>query len=239
MKIPRCIVVIVTLLSANLLAATPIPVAGENAEEAARMVAKMVIIGRGIVAGHQGVINDPAKGNKGFSPDYMTTHMRKTFEKKMGMSVDQVTPSGVKKALLAVLDASSVAVRNNQGRINRPGVKFKGFIPAVYGRITGNILKAKTGIGLKQTTFKYRNAYNKPDQFEAGVLKKFESGELDEGYGMRVGAKYRYMEPIYIKKACMKCHGQPKGELDIAGKVKEGYEIGDLRGAISISLPVN
>ncbi|MES9899474.1 MAG: DUF3365 domain-containing protein [Sedimenticola sp.] len=48
-----------------------------------------------------------------------------------------------------------------------------------------------------------------------------------------------YRESIYIKKACLKCHGDPKGELDIAGKVKEGYEIGDLRGAISISMPVN
>jgi hypothetical protein len=62
-------------------------------------------------------------------------------------------------------------VKNNQQRINRQGVKFKGFIPAVYGRVTGNILKGPTGIAVKQTTFQFRNAYNEPDEFEASILK--------------------------------------------------------------------
>ncbi|MES9858925.1 MAG: DUF3365 domain-containing protein [Sedimenticola sp.] len=239
MKLLQLFTLIFAALPLQQLSAAPIQMSGENANEAAKLVAKMVVVGRGVVAKHQDIINDASKGDKGFTPDYVTEKMRVLFEKNIGMSIDQVTPTEAKAAVLAVLDASKIAIKNNQGRINRQGVKFKGFIPAVYGRITGNILKGKTGIELKQTTFKYRNAYNKPDGFEASILKKFESGEYEKGYGEQVGSRYRYMEPIYIKKACLKCHGDPKGELDIAGKAKEGYKIGDLRGAISISMPVN
>ena len=48
----------------------------------------------------------------------------------------------------------------------------------------------------------------------------------------------RFMQPIYIKKACLKCHGVPKGEMDISGRVKEGYKLGEIRGAISVKMPI-
>ena len=45
------------------------------------------------------------------------------------------------------------------------------------------------------------------------------------------------MRPVYIQKACLSCHGDPKGELDVAGRKKEGYRDGELRGAISVLIP--
>lgn len=45
------------------------------------------------------------------------------------------------------------------------------------------------------------------------------------------------MLPIYIESACLKCHGEPKGEKDITGHIKEGYKEGELRGAISVMIP--
>ena len=53
-----------------------------------------------------------------------------------------------------------------------------------------------------------------------------------------VAGRYRYLQPIYIQEGCLKCHGDPKGELDIAGRPKEGYRVGDFRGAISVSIAV-
>ncbi|MCP4402057.1 MAG: DUF3365 domain-containing protein [bacterium] len=49
----------------------------------------------------------------------------------------------------------------------------------------------------------------------------------------------RYAKSIYIEKGCLVCHGAPAGELDPYGHPKEGYEIGDIRGAISVALPDN
>jgi hypothetical protein len=44
--------------------------------------------------------------------------------------------------------------------------------------------------------------------------------------------------PLYIEKSCLPCHGEPAGEKDISGRIKEGYKEGDLRGAISVIVPI-
>jgi hypothetical protein len=46
------------------------------------------------------------------------------------------------------------------------------------------------------------------------------------------------MVPLFIEKSCLPCHGEPAGEKDITGKVKEGYKLGELRGDISVTVPV-
>lgn len=71
------------------------------------------------------------------------------------------------------------------------------------------------------------NPSNEPDRFEQAALVKFEEG-VNEVYGfeeMPGGVLFRYMAPLLIEKACLTCHGQ------------QGYELGDIRGGISISLP--
>ena len=45
------------------------------------------------------------------------------------------------------------------------------------------------------------------------------------------------MLPLYIEQECLQCHGEPKGERDITGRVKEGYRLDELRGAISVIIP--
>ena len=220
--------------------ALALQVSEANAGTAAEYVAAVIVAGRGVVARNQDLINDPGKGDKGFTPDFVEQEIRKDFKKMTGVDVDAVQPPEVAALVAATLDAGRDCVKNNQGRINQPGKAFKGFIPAVFGRITGNILKGKHGVEIKQTTFKYRNEYNAPDNFEKEILRKFESGDLEKGKGVgsMVAGRYRYLQPIYIQEGCLKCHGDPKGELDIAGRPKEGYRVGDFRGAISVSIAV-
>jgi len=45
--------------------------------------------------------------------------------------------------------------------------------------------------------------------------------------------------PIYYEKACLACHGEPKGEIDVSGYPKEGHKEGDLAGAITVAAPLN
>jgi hypothetical protein len=227
------------LVSGAVLAG-PLPLDEAGAKQSAELITSLFVAGRSVVAKHQTQINDAEKADKGFTPEYMTGKLREEFKQITGTDIDAIAPPPVKDAVLAALDASSKAVQDNQGRINEPGKAFKGFIPAVYGRVTGNILKGRTGIAVKQTTFEPRNAYNKPDDFERGILSRFQDGSIPkgQGYGERVGNSYRYLKPIYIQEACLKCHGDPKGEMDIAGKPKEGYKLDELRGAISVEVPI-
>lgn len=234
-KLPVAVAVAAWLANA---AAAPIAVPPDKAEEAAKLVAEVLVAGRAVVAANQELINDPAKGDKGFTADFLEGKLREEFQRTTGRDIDAIADPDVKAAVVAALDAARKAVANNQGRINQPGKGFKGFIPAVFGRVTGNILKGETGIEIKQTTFTPRNEYNKPDAYEQKVLEEFKRSEPTSGVGERVGQRYRYLQPIYIKQPCLKCHGEPKGELDIASKPKEGYKLGELRGAISVNLPV-
>ncbi len=98
---------------------------------------------------------------------------------------------------------------------------------------------------MKQTTlgkgdYGVRNPYNKPVDWEAAALGKITSPdwELNKGFGDTGDGSYRYVKPIYIKKGCLPCHGDPAGEKGPYGLPKEGYKLGDVRGGISIALPV-
>ena len=47
---------------------------------------------------------------------------------------------------------------------------------------------------------------------------------------------FRVLVPEYYSAGCLTCHGAPAGEIDITGYPKEGGELGDLGGVISITL---
>ncbi|MEF3254767.1 MAG: DUF3365 domain-containing protein [Deferribacterales bacterium] len=88
----------------------------------------------------------------------------------------------------------------------------------------------------KMANFKFRitsdilvNPENAPDPFEKVALKKFKEGikeysEIIEVKG--VGSVFRYMAPLHINESCLKCH------------YYQGYKIGDIRGGISVFIPL-
>ena len=50
------------------------------------------------------------------------------------------------------------------------------------------------------------------------------------------GKTTRVMLPLFHVKGCLPCHGEPKGERDISGYIREGGKLGELAGAISVKL---
>ncbi|MEI3231639.1 MAG: DUF3365 domain-containing protein [Gordonibacter pamelaeae] len=49
--------------------------------------------------------------------------------------------------------------------------------------------------------------------------------------------RFRYAQALEVDKSCLECHGEPAGEVDITGKVKEGWTLDSVGGAISIVIP--
>ncbi len=47
---------------------------------------------------------------------------------------------------------------------------------------------------------------------------------------------FRVLVPEYYGAGCLGCHGEPSGEIDITGYPKEGGQLDDLGGVISIML---
>ena len=117
-------------------------------------------------------------------------------------------------------------------------------------------LSEKNGWKVARTSLKTRNPANAPDAWETSVLEKFEarkkSGESVKpmAYFQQVdtqnGKAFRFMKAIPTGKVCLACHGEnidPK----VAAKLKEtypddkatGYKLGDVRGAFTITQPLN
>ena len=236
-------VMVLSLFLATMVFFAYEPFASQKEDAVAKAVADYLVAGRAVIAKNQALINDASKGDKGFSP---AVYEAQVFEELRGKAIDMKAQSAgdpVGKALLAVHESAMEVVADAQPQINEAGKGFKGFIPAVYGARTGDKFYKKSGIRLKQTSMKFRGDYNRPDEYEETVLKKFESGwEKGKSYSETTTAGgrkvVRHMLPIYIAKPCLTCHGEPAGDLDIAGRPKEGYKEGDLRGAISVTVPI-
>ncbi|HXF92346.1 MAG TPA: DUF3365 domain-containing protein [Nitrospiraceae bacterium] len=230
-------------LSASLtLLAAGAPAADEA--ETADLLIKLLKVGRKVVSEHQPLINDASKGNKGFTQDFLASQVIERFRQQT--KIDLSRPNGVPSAsiLLSLLEAEKEVVDEAQPVINKQGVGFKGFLPAVFARKAGEKFYRKTGIRLKLTGTEYRYPGNKPDEFEAEVLRMFADPRHPKGQpyskATMVGGKpvLRVMDPEYVTPTCLTCHGTPKGERDITGMKKEGWKEGDLAGAISLTMPL-
>ncbi|MBU0664084.1 MAG: methyl-accepting chemotaxis protein [Proteobacteria bacterium] len=78
-----------------------------------------------------------------------------------------------------------------------------------------------------------RNPLNAPTELERQVLAEMESQGLKEKIIVEKD-QIRYFKPIFLTEECLYCHGDPKGEKDVAGGVKEGWKVGEMHGAFEI-----
>lgn len=121
-------------------------------------------------------------------------------------------------------------------------VHFKNLNPSVAIRGISELFNGTMGYTFKQTSLTVRNPQNAPDPFEVEMLKKLAGDRnLNEEWAvdtLNEKKVFRYMRPLYYDSSCLTCHGEPAGQLDIAGYPKEGSKLGDFAGAISIVAPM-
>ncbi len=210
----------------------------------ARLLASLLKIGRGVVSEHQSAINNPSQGAKGFTATYFgeTVSARFWRQELLDLTIPDDTPQAA--LLRSLLESEKEVVDSFQVVIDRPGIGFKGFIPAVFARQTAERFFEKTGIRLKLTGADGRFSGNRPDEFEAQVLRMFSDPRHPKGQQyvkvtMADGKPVmRVIDPEYAGATCLMCHGDPKGERNIAGMTKEGWKEGELAGAISLTIPL-
>ena len=216
-----------------------------EAEETARLLATLLDAGRVVIDRNQSLIDDPHRGNKGFTPDVFEKQLGEEFKARTDIDLGHLTgarPAPRARDLLrALMGASKSVVADAQVIINQRGVGYKNFIPATFGSQAAARFSTTSHVRLKQTALQPRNEKNEPDAYEEAVLRRLlaQAGpstpitELTDA-----GNTLRLITPIYYDKDCLKCHGGPAGEMDISGYPKEGAKAGDLAGAISVSIPL-
>jgi two-component system, NtrC family, sensor kinase len=88
---------------------------------------------------------------------------------------------------------------------------------------------ARTGFcWFRITSLKPVNPANVPDDFERRAMLSFEQGvpEIDAVTNGDGGRVHRYIAPLLVQESCLTCHAE------------HGYQVGDIRGALSISVPL-
>lgn len=217
----------------------------EEIEQTAELLTTLLNAGRVVVERNQSLINDPGKADKGFTPEVFEQLMREEFLRQTRIDVKH-PPSSLlpltKELLATLLLTSKEVVGDAQFVINQRGIGYKNFIPATFGSQAARKFSNRSHVTIKQTTLNPRNLKNSPDAYEERVLNRLATRpaattpvfEWIDG-----GRLLRAMMPIYYSGDCLTCHGSPKGILDVSGYPREGAQVGELAGAISIQIPAD
>ena len=220
-----------------------ISTAWADQESFSKELATMFRSARKGISDNQDLINDASKGDKGLNSakvlELMKSNYKDATKQDLKMSGEA---AAAKDALVAAIKA---VMDEAQPLINEQGKAFKGFLPAVFGGRVANKFSAsmegKVRIKLTAPREYVRNRANRPDDWESKVIEEmfrnaaYERGKAFAEAGQVDGkAAYRYILPEYYGESCLKCHGDPKGEIDITGGKKEGAKLNDLGGAISV-----
>jgi signal transduction histidine kinase len=100
--------------------------------------------------------------------------------------------------------------------------------PAYMTRQLHELELQESGVRGHITSLKPIRPENAADHWEQMALRRFESGsdEVTSLESMKTGEYFRFMRPLVTEEACLQCHRQ------------QGYKKGDIRGGISISIPM-
>ncbi len=242
------LIMLTVMVGMNTVHASPPEQLRAEAEETARLLAKLLQAGRLVIEQNQALIDDAHKGDKGFTPEVFERQMYEVFRQRTGIDLSApatktalAVPPLARTLLPALIEAGKDVVRDAQIVINQRGIGYKNFIPATFGSQAAARFSKRSQVQLKQTAIQPRNSKNEPDEYEASVLHWLSGRPNGDAYVSELtesGRTLRVLMPIYYQRECLVCHGEPKGEWDISGYPKEGSKEGDLAGAISVKIPL-
>jgi diguanylate cyclase (GGDEF)-like protein len=100
--------------------------------------------------------------------------------------------------------------------------------PAVMTREISSLLLRSDGATFHLTSLKPVNPANAPDPWERSSLLAFNAGVTERWISANAtaGPELRYMRPLVTDASCLVCHA------------RQGYRVGDIRGAISVVIPL-
>jgi len=100
--------------------------------------------------------------------------------------------------------------------------------PAYMTRQVHEMAAEQYGVKGHITSLKVIRPENAPDAWEKEALNSFEKGETEYKGLTEIGgtAYLREMYPMVVEEICLKCHAE------------QGYTVGDIRGGISVSVPL-
>ncbi|MCH8928714.1 MAG: methyl-accepting chemotaxis protein [Candidatus Marinimicrobia bacterium] len=118
-------------------------------------------------------------------------------------------------------------------------------VPVVRAFAVGNGLVEGTELKFRVPAFDARNPKNDPTAFEAEMLRKIESENLEEYWEINEATnELHFMSSVIIDDACLMCHGTIEQSVtgtttDPVGFQMEGWKVGDRHGAFEFIMPLS
>jgi len=108
------------------------------------------------------------------------------------------------------------------------GLRLTKINPAYMTRQIAQIAAEQSGVQFHITSLTPIRPENQATDWERKWLKDFQNGSDDHGSFVKTpeGVQFRYMAPLLVRGECLRCHA------------KQGYKLGDIRGGISLTLPM-
>jgi hypothetical protein len=222
--------------------------APDKDEAIAQSLAEMLRDARTVISNNEDLINNPNIGDKHLTGPKVLADATALYKKDTGVDPTAIDASSYEGRMMrAMMNAIAEVMDENQLTINEKGTGFKGFIPAVFGRLVSEsfngLAKGEAEVKVTAPTDLVRNLKALPDAWETKIIDtKLLNPDWPHGkpYAASVETAgrpaYRFAIPEYYTQSCLACHGTPKGALDITGYPKEGRKLGDLGGVMSITL---
>ncbi len=122
--------------------------------------------------------------------------------------------------------------------------KTVGFLPAhSIPRISEEFSNRwdRRGIRVNTASDRPRNPRNMADAQELEAMAWFRDNDERTVYTREEDGLFLYARPVWVVKSCLKCHGNPEDAPPTIRARYEGafgYEVGDLRGIMSIRIPM-
>lgn len=118
----------------------------------------------------------------------------------------------------------------NPGRdvVTTDGTQLTKINPAYMTRLISELMEDNSDMSYNITSLEPLNPNNAPDSWEQQALKAFHEGKTSHytyENNTTETTSLRYMEPLLVEESCLSCHGY------------QGYQVGDVRGGISVTLP--
>ncbi len=135
---------------------------------------------------------------------------------------------GVYVPVTATTQPNPYLIHPRRDLLTTDGERLTMVNPAFMTRQIGEIAERADGVKFHITSLRPIRPGNAADAWEMEGLLAFENGSKHEVLALLAtdkGMVHRYMAPLLVKQSCLACH------------LQQGYKLGDVRGAISISMP--
>ena len=143
-----------------------------------RSVTNLFKATRKVISQSQKLINDKNSGEKGLTGDAVIEKAWKNYKESFKDDLGDLSSHPLKEKVLKSFEAATREVMTNaQPLINKRGLGFKRFLPAIFARHVSDsfnrIMDGKAQIKLTAPRNYIRNRTNRPDNWESNVIENF------------------------------------------------------------------